>query len=494
MEFCAALNKLVVKLKCSILMDLLETLYESLRLRKRPEDIAEVILKALEGKLQRDEKALLERAAANSLKRNLYGYSSMLQEFKKPVGAEKQVKKAAELLKLPVLPAQDKWDDPSEVEAFIASASNEIRKNMGCSSFKNDRLNREQRAAQGLDIPRKRYNKLFRLLGRMEDKVRRITSEYRKLEFMQVAKHGLAHHISWEDFSSDTDTACFIAYYTARCNLRSEFTISGQQRPYDQIAHVLFLRCHPDPSAAKRDTGAMKGIFDRISKSLQGPVPKRQVHTNWWAMAHVYPDTEVLKRLTDEQKGMMLGKWTAILEDIASMLESVWNVSNINRETMIVRRGNDSSTWNMTAGAWNKARDSWMNLIYSMGMEDILDTICFGKALRLMAADVAWWHQEAGTGLDPNTYVWNKLPLPWEVFKGDAQCNRTMVAEACSAHGLDPEKSGWISPRVHDVAEFRATPELVHGVTVENPFLARVLRDHGYFSGKKGKQLDPQAN
>ena len=51
-------------------------------------------------------------------------------------------------------------------------------------------------------------------------------------------------------------------------------------------------------------------------------------------------------------------------------------------------------------------------------MEEILDRICLGKVLRLMAADVAAWHRLAGGGLDPDTQVWNDLPLPWEVISG----------------------------------------------------------------------------
>lgn len=198
--------------------------------------------------------------------------------------------------------------------------------------------------------------------------------------------------------------------------------------------------------------------------------------------------------MTDEQKGILLGKWTTILQDIAELLDEVWTVSNINRETMVVRKGNDSTTWNNTAGAWNKARDNWMNLIYSLGLDFILEEICFGKVLRLMAADVVAWHYSTGGKLDPNTEVWNKIPLPWEVFQNKAECNKELVIKYCKQAGLDPEKSGWIAPRVHGVAEFKPTPELVQGVAVSNPFLATVLKRHRYFSGKNAKPLVPERN
>ena len=152
---------------------------------------------------------------------------------------------------------------------------------------------------------------------------------------------------------------------------------------------------------------------------------------------------------------------------------------------MIVQRGNDSTTWNNTAGAWNKARDHWMNLIYALGLDTILNEICFGKVMRLMAADVVSWHYATNGRLDPNTDVWNKIPLPWEVFKGKERCTKKLVITYCEKAGLDPEKSGWIAPRAHHtVANFKPTPELVHGVAVSNPFLATVLKKEKYYSGK----------
>lgn len=191
---------------------------------------------------------------------------------------------------------------------------------------------------------------------------------------------------------------------------------------------------------------------------------------------------------------MLLGRWTTALQEIATLLDEVWKASNINRETMVVKRGNDSTTWNNTAGAWNKARDNWMNLIYALGIDYILDELCFGKVLRLMAADVVFWHATTGGKLDPNTHVWNKLPLPWEVFQGKATCNKELVIKYCKEAGIDAEKTGWIAPRIHGVAAFKPTPELVNGVVVSNPFLATVLKRHKYFSGKNAKPLFPEEN
>jgi hypothetical protein len=359
----------------------LEQLFHSLSQRKRPEDVAELIRTLLGEKLSAPEKKALDKAAKGALRRNLWGYTSMSQVFAKPVGALKQITKTAELFQVAPLPDQ-LAGEVTEIAGFIADTSGLIGKTYAQSNFLKDRLNKQQRKEFGLDLSKRQYNKRFRMLKRLEKKLYTFKREGRKAEFAQIAKHGLAHQITWEEFSRDENTACFIAYYTARCNLRSEFTISGQQRPYDEIAHMLFRRC-----AGTLKTGLWDGL---LTQKTESPT------AHWWAIAQVYPHTQVLAHLTDEQKGLLLGRWTSILQELSLMLEEIWRTSQINRETMVVRRGNDSSTWNSMAGAWNKARDSWINLLYGMGLEAILEQVCFGKVLRLMAADVAAWHVHVG--------------------------------------------------------------------------------------------------
>jgi hypothetical protein len=255
----------------------------------------------------------------------------------------------------------------------------------------------------------------------------------------------------------DVNSACFIAYYTARCNLRSTFTVSGQQRPYDEIAEMLFKRC--------------------VAAGQQ---------TNWWAIAQVYPKAEVLEKLTGDQQGMLLGKWTTLLQQLAAFLGELWAQNDFNPVTMVVQRGNDSTTWNNTANAWNKARDGWLNLLYALGMEFVLDEMCPGKVMRLIAADVAAWHRLSGSQGSPDLLVWNQLPFPWEVFSGEMFCSRYRVETVCMSARMDAEKSGWIAPRPHGVVPFQATPELVHGVAISNPYLAKILKQHKFFSGKSG--------
>jgi hypothetical protein len=439
---------------------ILKELFQTLDARKRPEDVAEMLLELLSSELSLFEIQTLEKAAQNSLKRQVSGYTSMLEDFIQPIGMERQIRTAETLFQSFAKLSGSECSDPAAVEKFISEAGIEIRKAIGKSDFKQDRLNREQRRALGMDISRRRYNKLFRHLLRMEEKLKKLLRELKKFEFTKIGKSGLASKLAWEEFSANTNTACFIAYYTARCNLRSEFTISGQQRPYDEIADILFQRCMNDTQA------------------------------NWWAIAYIYSNKQVLEQLSESQRGMLLGRWFSILIEVAELLREVWEKSAINRMTMVVRRGNDSSTWNNTASAWNKARMNWIAMLHAMKMDDVLDSICPGKVLRLMAADVAAWHRKAGGQLDPDTAVWNEVPLPWEVVCGLIPCSRMMIEAICRQHGIDPINKGWTAPRAEKhIAEYKPTPELVHGISVSSPQLATVLRKAGWFSGKKVSSL-----
>ncbi|GGL94483.1 hypothetical protein GCM10010840_35620 [Deinococcus aerolatus] len=94
------------------------------------------------------------------------------------------------------------------------------------------------------------------------------------------------------------------------------------------------------------------------------------------------------------------------------------------------------------AGAWNRTRDGWMNLLYALDLDEVLDAVCPGKATRLIAADVAWWHRHSGGELDSNTRVWAQLSLPWMALSGEAPCTREIVRQVCLETGVDPETSG----------------------------------------------------
>jgi hypothetical protein len=447
----------------------IRTLYESLQKRLRPEDVADLILTQLSSTLTAVEKtkhelsflAKLERVARGSTRRSIYQMSSMLDEFRKPIVPERQVNKAVELFTTARKPSDDDLFDPEKLLVFLTTLCKEIRKKTDESDFKAHRLNNHEREKCGLDISRRRYNKLFRFLVRFQKKIGTYALELRKYRATMVSKSSLASLITYEDFAASRNAAYFIAYFTAKSNKRSVFTNDSQERPFDEIAEMLLNR------------------FKR-----------RPCERGWKAIAHVMPDYQVVENLSDADKMDIFSKFLTVMVDMASLLKMTYETNKFDLKTMIVHRGNDSSTWNIIAGAWNASRHGWVSLLYSLGLQEKFEAICPGKVMRLMAADVVRWHQATGGKIDPNTGVWADLPLPWEVFNGEKTCTREIVEAVCKSHGIDAVKTGWVAPKAErKTVAFTPTPELVHGVVVSNPKLAAVLRKAGWFSGKSAKPV-----
>ncbi|MGV9263492.1 hypothetical protein ACWDRR_02370 [Kitasatospora sp. NPDC003701] len=439
---------------------LLRELHDSLALRRRPEDVAGLIQELYGARgthLDPATGAALAKAAEHSLRKLWHGYTSMLEEFARPVGAQRQLARAATLFaSVPALP-DGAGDDPARIEAVIRRAGEEICRAYGQNDFGTDRLDRAERTAAGLgEISKRQYNKRFRLLRRMEAKLARLIHEQRRRELTMTGKGALAHTLPYEVFAADPDAAAFIAYVTARGYMRSVFTNGRQRQVHDEIAEALFQRLRARPE-----------------------------QTCWFAVAQVHPTADVLAHLSDQDIERLLLRWNGVLRRAADLLADAWDRKPLERDTMIVRRGNDSSTWNQAAQAWNTARAHWLALVTELGQEEILDRFCPGKVPRLMAADVAYWHRVSGGGLHPDTYVWAELPLPWEVLRGERECPRPLVEAACARHGVDPVAGGWTAPRpAARPVPFRRTPELVHGVAVADPLMAGAMRSAGIFSGK----------
>lgn len=272
----------------------------------------------------------------------------------------------------------------------------------------------------------------------------------------QVGRIGFAQRITADEFAADPDAGAYVAYVAARANTRREFTTGGRDNVVDHLAAMLLERCRANPD------------------------------TNWWMVAQITPTTEVLARLDDASRGALLGDWWSEMSQAGELLAILDADTPVDRATMIVRRGCDSDTWNLAAGAFNRARAAWISIVSSLGAFAVLNEVCPPKAMKVMAADLIYWHTRSGGSLThPDVAVAARLPAAWDVVADRATCVAGDVAAACAEVGVDPLRSGWLAPRpAREVAEFHPTPELVHGITVADPLLAAVLRRGKVFSGR----------
>lgn len=410
------------------------------------------MLSLLQGQLSVKQQKILEGAAKHSFHK---GLSSMNTQYARLVGADRLVGRSSKLFGLEAeAPSPGECLNLDTVENWLTRLRTLLH--VTVLNFHQGRLSREQQREIGFNSKRA-YNRRFRCLCRLQRRIERMHKASQYIRSLQMAKTSGAVFITPELLRRDLPTACFVAYMVSRLGLRSQFTNKSQVRAFDTVAQMLLDHAKQSPTVC------------------------------WEAIAYVHPEAEVLKRLSAEDRGRLFGVWTEELHRLADYLQDLWTRDGLDLETMIVRRGNDASSWNAAAGAWNKARDQWFSLLYSLGLEGVLEVYCPGKVMRLMARDLAKWHRMSGKGLDPATMVWSKLPRPWEVFKGQKECSGRTVQFVCDQYGV----TSWVQPPPQKKAvTFTATPELVHGVTVSSPFLAGLLRRAGWFSGKEAHPVD----
>lgn len=414
---------------------MINDLYKFVQARPLPEAVAKYLLDNLPNQTH-EETALLKQAAG----RRPWYWSSMNDDFHRPSShVDKQIALVPLLFGVHVNPA-------AQLRAW------------GFEPGKSHRLPKKKRRRLGIYKSARWFNKRRRLLDAIINKQAKLGEQEQLYLFTRISKSGLAVEIPYNIFAKDVNTAALIAYLTARMNRRSVFTNKSQDRAFDKLCEALLSRC------------------------------EREGNAEWLAIAYVMPDQRILARLSQEEKGLLVGRWYTLLFDMASKLERIWSKSKFDRLKMIVRRGDDSSTWNAVAGAWNTARSHWISLVCALGATPILDTICPGKVMRLMAADVASWHRSSGGDIHPDTHAWATLPPPWEVLRGETPCGIKEVAEVCAKVGAD--FASWSYRKDRKAVEFKPTPELVHGVEVSSPQLAAVLRKAGVFSGKPLKATD----
>lgn len=345
---------------------------------------------------------------------------------------------------------------PDQMEKIVRELSPLIHRQYGDII----RLNKKQRKELGLFKNARWYNKRFRFLKRLEDKISRQLINDKRNMLRIVSKTSVSSFLKPDDLS-DKNTISFIAYYTARKGVRSVFTNKSQDRAYDEISNMLLNKC-----VENTDT------------------------TNWLAIGHIFPDKNVLDKINDNDKGKLIATYWSVIEVAASILENAWaKMPGVEKDKMIVKRGSDSSTWNEAAGAWNQARESWIKLLQSMEMYDLIESLLPGKVMRVMAADVARWHQASGGDVHPDTKVWAKLPFPWDVVHGNEKCTVDDIEKACK--NCKVKIDGWLGNynNKRNITKFKPTPELVHGVEISSPGLAMILRKAGIFSSQGIKDM-----
>ena len=317
-----------------------------------------------------------------------------------------------------------------------------------------DRMDAATRRARLPGVPVRAYRRAVRAVLHLQQRTGVLAAERDREAAVAFGKARLAHLVTEDEFLACPATAAFTAHYVARLNLRTVFTAGRQSRPMDTLAEELLAAALAAPTVR--------------------PAVLASVLTRW----------RVLDLLDDAQCGELLGRYYEQMAACARALRRSFD-GNRDRTRMVVRAGDDSSTWNAASRAFHQARTGWLNLTRGLGYDDLVEACCPGKVPALVAADVAAWHAREGRDEHVDVRVWAELPLPWDVVLGDAECPAELVRRACHRHGVDPEAAGWTQPYRQDRTELPApAPDLVHGVTVSSPLLASVLRRAGVFSGQ----------
>ncbi|GAA3105694.1 hypothetical protein GCM10020001_024190 [Nonomuraea salmonea] len=169
---------------------LLAELHASLDQRRRPEDIAELVLRAEPGLTDR-ERELLERAAEHSGARRGYA-TSMSEDFARPVGGARQVAATARLFEVPEEASTVDGDRPDALMGFAARVGDEVGWLTGHGDFLDDRLDRAERAAAGIEVSKRQYNRRFRALRRLEAKAGTLRREQDKRRLTLLGRSGFA--------------------------------------------------------------------------------------------------------------------------------------------------------------------------------------------------------------------------------------------------------------------------------------------------------------
>jgi hypothetical protein len=460
-------------------LDIFEQLHASLDTRMTPEAVCALICAVPSTGFMPAQRRMLERVARTRAGH----YSSMGDDFERPVPADHKVRVLLALVGKEVPKdvfaqlAGDPWMLAGQLQMLMPGPPIQFA----------DRMTRRELAAAEIPVSKRRYNRMLRHVARTRARVARLKRQILIRQLILVGRSGLAYSITVDEMRADPAGACFVAYWSAQRNRRREFTTGSKPNPFDQIAGILLGRC------------------------------QQSATTDWWMIAHARPSPGVVAQLSDMRQGELMGQWFGFMRLAAELLREayaswptvdvepilpdiVWAArpglmppaaargaytsTVIRLDEMVVRPGVDSSTWNTLASAYNQARAGWINCLEAAGALDLLDAVCPGKVMRLMAGDLVSLHQRGGGGLDPETRVWAALPLPWDVLTGEV-CTAETVEQACAQQGVNAWTEGWTAPReAGPEGQWQPTPDLVHGVEIADPLWAGLLRRAGVFSGQ----------
>lgn len=432
--------------------DALRALYVSLQGREMPQTVACHIGQVIDlATVPKRGRVLLEQA------KGMWYPSWMPATFWRPEPLDKPAMALCRELGIDA-PTNEQASDLSYLWQLVYTAKTAFSIAEDASSFRCHRMGREDMVALGLS--KRQYNRVFRLVTRLEQYIRDRERQTLIANCARFSKTCAASLLSWDDFAAEPHTAALVAYIAANLGRRSLFTNGKQARAFDDIAEAL----------------------------LQAT----DAH-NWYAVAYVFPRSDVLARLTTDQKLAVLGIALHMMRQSSSLLRWLAAKSNMQLHTMIVQKGDDSATWNQVAGAWNRARDMWLAVMTALGRNDVFTAFLPGKCLRLMAGDVVYLHT-LGDGnnasnvddtLDADTKVWRDLPKPWDVMDSSVFCGLETVSAVCKLHGVDGKAKGWTAPRARTAVDMWVpTYDAVCGIEINQPELAWWLRKVGMFTAK----------
>ena len=229
----------------------LESLHRGLSGRPRPEDVL-AVLRTLYPTAPSWRQRLLSRISRTS------AYSYLPTDFEPTSSAIGTAVILAELLGIDM--PTGAGSDPEATRALLSTAQDLVGFRDGARNFKADRDNRDARKSRGLDISRRRYDKLFRLVARLEDHLLKQAEQQALLDLNRFGKTSFAAELTYDRFASSAASASFVAYYAANLARRNLFIPGPQARAFDEVAEKLFFEC------------------------------ERAGDTDWFAVAHVFPE------------------------------------------------------------------------------------------------------------------------------------------------------------------------------------------------------------